>query len=85
VVELNTWTYNVTEIHNAIVDGYATRSDVEAWFEAGTRSSSETLVILLVEIGIDLVAHQSEWQSTDLDALQSRIQAALLKILEEEV
>jgi len=30
VVELNTWTYYDTEIHNAIVDGYATCSDVQA-------------------------------------------------------
>jgi hypothetical protein len=85
VVELNTWTYYDTEIHNAIVDGYATRPEVEAWIEAGKRSSSETMIILLVEIGIDLVARQSQWQPTDLDALHSIIQTELLKVLEEEV
>jgi len=85
VVELNTWTYYYTEIHHAITDGYATRPNVEAWIEAGKRSSSDTLVILLVEIGIDLVARQSLWESTDLDTLHSMIQTALLEVLKEDV
>jgi hypothetical protein len=85
VVELNTWTYYDTEIHNAIVDGYAARPDVEAWIEAGIRSSSETMIILLVEIGIDLVARQSQWQPTDLNALHAMIQAGLLEVLKDEV
>jgi hypothetical protein len=85
VVDLNTWTYYDTEIHHAIVDGYATRPDVEAWIEAGKRSSPETRTILLVEIGIDLVARQSKWQSTDLDAIHSKIQAGLMEVLEEDV
>jgi len=83
--KLNTWTYYDTEIHHAITDGYATRPDVEAWIEAGKRSSSETMIISLVEIGIDLVAHQSKWQSTDLDALHSMIETALIKVLDEDV
>lgn len=85
VIDLNTWTYYDTEIRDAINEGYATRPDVEAWIKAGKRSSPETRTILLVEIGIDLVARQSGWQSTDLDALHSMIQAGLMEVLKEDV
>jgi len=43
------------------------------------------MVILLVEIGIDLVAHQTECEPTDVDALHSMIQAALLEVVNEDV
>jgi hypothetical protein len=47
--------------------------------------NSASIVVKLVELGIDLIIHRSRWPSTDLDVHHGQIQDALLKELKEDV
>jgi hypothetical protein len=71
--------YFVTEIHYMIVEGIATREDMEKCINDSSDQNSASIVVKLVELGIDLIIHRSRWPSTDLDAPHGQIQDALLK------
>jgi len=77
--------YFDTEIHYMIVEGIATRADIEKCINDSSEQNSASTVVKLVELGIDLIIHRSRWLSTDLDALHGQIQDALLKELREDV
>jgi hypothetical protein len=77
--------YFYTEIHFMIVDGLATRADIEACINDCPNQTPETAVVKLVELGTDLLIHRYQLPSADLDALHAQIQDALLKELKEDV
>jgi len=77
--------YLDTEIHYMIVEGIATRADIEKCINDSSDQTSASIVVKLVELGIDLIIHRFRWLSTDLDALHGQIQDALLKELREDV
>ena len=77
--------YFDTEIHYMIVEGIATRADIEKCINDSSDQNSASIVVKLVELGIDLIIHRFRWLSTDLDALHGQIQDALLKELREDV
>jgi hypothetical protein len=77
--------YFDTEIHYMIVEGIATREHIEKCISDSSNQNSASIVVKLVELGIDLIIHRHRWLSTDLDALHGQIQDALLKELREDV
>jgi hypothetical protein len=77
--------YFYTDIHYMIVEGLATREDVETCINDSSNQNSASIVVKLVELGIDLIIHKYRWPSKDLDALHGQIQDALLKELKEDV
>jgi len=77
--------YFDTEIHYMIVEGIATRADIEKCINDSSNQNSASIVVKLVELGIDLIIHRYRWLFTDLDALHGQIQDALLKELREDV
>jgi hypothetical protein len=77
--------YIDSEIHYMIVEGIATREDIEKCINDSSDQNPASIVVKLVELGIDLIIHRHRWLSTDLDALHGQIQVALLKELKEDV
>jgi hypothetical protein len=83
--ELTTYTYLDTDIHHMIVAGYAKRSNIETHIEESKNLGVETQVVLLVELGTDLVTHRFRWSATDLDILHAKIQDGLMELLKEDI
>jgi hypothetical protein len=77
--------YCRSRIHLKIIDGLATRADIEEYIDNTRNHTSETAIVMLVEVALDLILHNLRWPSKDLDALHAKIQSALVWELEDDV
>jgi hypothetical protein len=73
--------YFDTEIHSMIVEGTATRSDIQNCIEDSNNLDLDTQIEMLVAIGTDLVVHHLRWSSDELDTLHGKIQEYLMDLL----